>query len=332
MFNHSILRRIYLVLSLLLCVGCAKLRDPATQQVFVSAREMQGNNAAAQGLAYLSQGRYADAELKLLEALNLFPDARNLRINLASAMAARGATAEAWALFEELLSAEPESLQLRAIYAEALYRSGEFDRARKLYESVARDAQQDPELSPQEYAASRSLAALEFAVGNSMAARCASERAFALQGDNENALRHSELLIALGLPNSARIIIDSINSAGRNPSALVQSALLAIEADDYVAAQKSSAAAWMADSIPPDVQYRLQLIEELIFAYSPSALPAESDERIADMRDEFRDQFVLDGRLETVQGLYYPPHFLRLALDRQAALRALSEHTILSIF
>ena len=320
------------VFSLALVCGCATLRDPATQQVFVSSVEMQGSNAAAQGLSYLSQGRYADAELKLLQALSLFPNARNLKINLASAMAARGATQDAWPLFEGLIAAEPDSLQLRAIYAEALYRSGEIDRARQLYQSVIEVAHEDPELSPQEYAATRSLAALEFAVGNASAARCASERAMALQGDNENALRHSELLIALGLPASARLILDSINSSARVPGALAQAAMLEIDQRDFAKAQQLMAEAWKADGVPPDVQFQLQLIEELIFAYSPDSLPQGEDERITELRDQFREQFTTDGRLETVQGLYYPPHFLRLALDRQVALKEQSESSIFAIF
>ena len=332
MSNANKSSRLTLLLAVLMFSACARLRDPAEQQAFVSSIEMKGNNAAAQGLSYLSQGRYADAELKLLQALNLFPNARNLRINLASAIAARGATQDAWPRFEELLAAEPDSLQLRSIYAESLYRAGEFDRARRLYESVIAAAQEDPELSPQEYAAARSLAALEFSLGNAGAARCASERALGLQGDNENALRHSELLIALGLPASAQLIIDSINAAGRNPISLAQAAVLAVETGEYVKAQQYMAEAWKADTIVPEVQYRLQLVEELIFAYSPDSLPPESDERIGELRDQFREQFIIDGRLETAQGLYYPPHFLRLALDRQAALREADSQSIFSIF
>lgn len=324
--------RFFCLFVLVLTLGCARLRDPARQQIFVSPDQMRGNNSAAQGLSFLVQGRYSDAELKILEALNLFPNARNLKINLAIAMADRGANEDAWALFEELLSAEPDSLQLRTIYAEALYRSGEFERASKLYQSVIDVAHEDPDLSPQEYAASRSLAALEFARGNIMAARCASERAAALQGDNENALRHSELLLALGLPESAKVIIDSISAAGRNANASSQAALLAIDKGDFAAAEAALTEAWKADEIVPEVQYKLQLSEELIFANAPEVLPQDQDERISDMRDEFREQFADDSRLETVQGLYYPPHFLRLALNRQDELRQEDQASFFSFF
>ncbi len=102
--------------------------------------------AAIRMLAELAArlGRYKDSETLLTRALELAPDFRAARHNLAIVQLRQGKTAEPIALAQTLLKAEPKDAGYRTLYCAALVRHGDYDRAIPEYKSFLADHPKHP--------------------------------------------------------------------------------------------------------------------------------------------------------------------------------------------
>ena len=102
--------------------------------------------AAIRMLAELAArlGRYRDSEILLVRALELAPDFRAARHNLAIVQLRQGKSLETLQNTEALLKAAPKDPSYRTIHATALVRHGEFDRAIKTYANLLAEHPKQP--------------------------------------------------------------------------------------------------------------------------------------------------------------------------------------------
>jgi Tfp pilus assembly protein PilF len=184
-------------LGALLLGGCA-LPRPDSQQRFVPNRELLAVSLARQGLGEIGRSRFIEAELLLRQALYLFPDARNVKLNLALAISQLGQTEEARAIYEDFLKSAPASLDVHLALASLYHSSGDFAATedfllRALTLATAHG------ISDKAIVVKQSLASLYFETGREEEALCLSDEALAGQSDADRVFSHLRLLVALGL-------------------------------------------------------------------------------------------------------------------------------------
>lgn len=198
------------ILSILLVVGClgCALPPQGRQEIdFVSARELEAISIVREGLYLLSRNRYVDAEFKLRYGLYYYPQAVNLKINLAEALKGQGNFLDAAEIYQELLTVDPASTQLLVGLAQVSLAAGNRESAIMRYEEALQFALNAGE---EERAANlaRSLASLYFSNGQEELAVCFSQQAVQFAPDREQILRHLRLLVGVGQLVQAETVIN----------------------------------------------------------------------------------------------------------------------------
>ncbi|MBX7136665.1 MAG: tetratricopeptide repeat protein [Oligoflexia bacterium] len=185
----------------LLLAGCAAPIDRHAQS-FVAPRELTAIALVREGNNLFGQSRYTDAELKYRQGLYLYPQARNVRTNLAYSLIKQGQFQEGIAIYSDLLSSAPDSFELLLALAEAYYTEPDFEKAADYYKralAVAEEQNQILNLAR----IHRSLAVLNFRRGNEEEALCYSYLAYADTPNAQEAGRHLKMLLALGQNKAA---------------------------------------------------------------------------------------------------------------------------------
>ena len=226
-FLKDLLRLIggsYLALTLVSCAAPAPEREP---QTFVSDRELTAVSLVREGLDFYRRSRFVDAELKLRQAHYLFPEADNIKLNLAIVLTEQSQFDESKQIFAELLVKDPISVDYNLGLAKVYFAAGEYQSALDQYqksELLAVDANQMAKATT----LARSAAAVAFRIGEEELARCASEEAYDYAKSPEELAKHAKMLIALGDLNSASAVLEGSdqnieeNAKLANKMALVQ--------------------------------------------------------------------------------------------------------------
>lgn len=195
-----------LCMSSLMMVGCA-LPPRGHQEIdFVSARELDTISIVREGLHFLSRSRYVDAEFKFRQGLYRYPDAVNLKINLAEALKGLGDYQQATSIYQDLLKASPDSIQLLVGLARVHLAAGLRENAIMRYEEALELALSRNE-RPRAAILARSIATLYFEDGQEERALCYSQQAFTLLPDRNQVLRHVRLLTGLGMLQQAETVL-----------------------------------------------------------------------------------------------------------------------------
>lgn len=213
---------------LLVLTGCA-LPPRGHQEIdFVSARELDTISIVREGLNFLARSRYVDAEFKFRQGLYRYPDAVNLKINLAEALKGLGDYQQAIAIYQELLRESPDSVQLLVGLARVHLAAGFRENAIMRYEEALEIALRADE-NPRAAVLARSIATLYFKAGQEQQALCYSQQALQLLPDRQQVLRHVRLLTGLGMLEQANSVLTDFVAADpglRDAEVLWQFALI----------------------------------------------------------------------------------------------------------
>src|SRR5262245_5041245 len=115
------MKKILLVSIVTAAAGCALPPDCTHQQSFVPQAQLVGVDLAREGLGLLSARRYADAEERFLQPLYLYPNADNLRVNLAAAYEGSQLYPEAIKILSALVKKNPQNIDYNAGLGRVLF-------------------------------------------------------------------------------------------------------------------------------------------------------------------------------------------------------------------
>jgi len=210
---------------LLVLSSCALPRDPYGVQQVVPTREVKVAAFVREGMDLLERGRNMDAEMNLRRALYLSPDSQTVRRNLAVILGRQGLFEESEELLLGLLQENPASLSTVSSLAQIYFDQGDFDRARARYLELLKLSEDSelPRVKDIRAETLRSLAVLEFTVGNEDEALCFSGEAYSqAKGRDHERARHARLLNAIGLHDRVLALLGSGSVQGRKPAEIHQ--------------------------------------------------------------------------------------------------------------
>ena len=190
--------------------GCALPPDAPTQY-FVPQAELRGVAIARQGIYFLSQNQFVDAELRFLQALYLRPEAENLKLNLVAVLEGQGRFDEAEKLLAPILERKPDDPDLLLRQAHLKVNAGRFDEGKALYRKLLEMADAKPDYALAAKAV-RNLKVVTYQQGFSEDALCYSSLLIAYQNDADAVLEHARLLLALGLNEDALDIVSGFQA------------------------------------------------------------------------------------------------------------------------
>lgn len=189
------MRIVALIVVLSFLSSCAVPPAAIDTAGFVQSRELQTAGLVREGLQFLGQGRYVDAELSFRQALYLFPGADNVRENLAIALIGTGQLGESETILLELARKYPRASRFYNRLGELYYTD------RRYTESLAAlNKALTVAFSRREYATAaatlRSLATLSEQRGLGEEAVCYSAEALSLKQEAGEFIGHARILLS----------------------------------------------------------------------------------------------------------------------------------------
>lgn len=307
--------RLIAALFVLFFSSCALPKSTEQPQGLVPRKDILAVSLFREGASFFARGRLVDAELKFRQARYLFPDAENIRFNLAKTLSQLGAEGEAEELLEELLVNQPDSYDYLVGMAVIKKQAEKFSEAKDYYQKALEVAflennrQQVAEVA-------RNLSVLAFSQGEIEEAVCFSSLAQGYNANEEQTVRHIRLLFGLGEFESVRkLLSEAFPSDKRNvsPPLLHHAALLAYSEERYVEAYRLADSLSRRKNFDPFLQTEQQMLVALL-------------EEIPEVRKEFRlpEEEADEESTSTVvfsvipgQSLYWPEPFLEAVYDRR---------------
>ena len=193
-------------------VGCAappeRLGPPVVPQ-----RDTVAVRLYNEGLSYRAQSRLQDAEGAFRRALALFPKAANIRESLAQALIEQRLFVEGRKLYGEVMAAQPDKPELLTGIAASEALAGELQVALRWYQQALSGALEKGAFD-RAASAARSMATIQFRLGDEGAAVCSSDLAYALRGSVDELQRHAMLLVATHRFTVASTVIETALSTG----------------------------------------------------------------------------------------------------------------------
>jgi len=237
------MRYFSLVVFVLILSACALPRDPYGVQQVVPTTEVKVAAFVREGMDLLGRGRNMDAEINLRKALYLSPDSQTVRRNLAVILGRQGLYEESEELLLGLLQENPASLSTVSSLAQIYFDQGDFDRARLRYMELLElsEGSELPRVNEIRAEALRSLAVLEFTVGNEEEALCYSGEAYnQSRGREQELARHARLLNAIGLHDRVLALLGRGSIQGRRPAEIHQVMLAHFAKGSYTEAARGA--------------------------------------------------------------------------------------------
>ncbi|MCB0339299.1 MAG: tetratricopeptide repeat protein, partial [Bdellovibrionales bacterium] len=277
---------------LLLCACALPPKSDTANISVVPTRELQAVSLGTEGISFSKRGRLLEAEFRFRQALYLFPDAVNLKVNLGVVLEKQGRFEEALAIYQDLSAAEPDSINFKGSVAKLYFQAGMFQRAREQFTSAINDGlalldrpsvevtsdlsrPTPPEIRKQISRLARSLSVLEFTLGNEQEALCYSLFASTLSSEPDEVARHAKLLNALNLSQQAIEAIESFKASHalrNNSEILFQLAVASAAQDKLTDAHEMSTLALEAKKVDPNVKFEALLLQEITVDYAEEAL------------------------------------------------------------
>lgn len=259
------MRECFLALLSLLLAACALPVAEIDHQEFVPNRDLSAVSLAREGTAYYQKSRFVEAEFSFRKALYLYPNAKNVKANLASALRASGQYDEAEDILIALNAGAPKSIEYLGSLARLYVEKGDYAAARRYFTQAYEVA-----LEKEDFASAarfaRSLSVLAFRIGDEPAALCQSALASTLSADAENTARHARLLLASHQTDKAQALTNSyLNQPGvaRDPAVQHELGMAQFAMANYKEAQDSERAVLETSDLDKSVQAEAELIMAL---------------------------------------------------------------------
>lgn len=186
--------------------GCAAPAPDFAEQNFVPQKDVLASSLYIEGQNLLRSGRYIDAEMRFRQAEYLFPEAENIKSQLALTLKNAGLYSEALSIYQALITRNPKMIDYHFAYADALYKAGKYDNALLEFDKARLAFEAKKDLTKAANTA-RSQAAILFQIGKEVSALCLSNEAYEYTPIQDELLRHARLLMALGYFNQVDAIL-----------------------------------------------------------------------------------------------------------------------------
>lgn len=178
-------------------LSCALPSPEYENQTFVPKKDILANSIYQEGVELYKAGRMIDAELKLRQALYLYPQAENIKANLALILKSNSLFKEANDIYLDLIKRYPEAYDYQFALADSYYRERRFKEANRMYQKAMLGYETLPDFGKAAQAA-RSMASVYFLQGGEEDALCSSNEAHVYTPGQEQMIRHIRLLLATG--------------------------------------------------------------------------------------------------------------------------------------
>lgn len=204
--------------------GCLHPRTERGIQDFVPEKELTAVSLAREGAAFAARGRSISGELRLRQALVLYPGTESLQLSLATTLEDNGLPEESLRFYDDFVLQYPEEGKYEFARARALVAMGEYDRAMRALRSAI-DKYIEAKSLGRAADAARSLSALAFRLGLLEESRCASMDALTFAPLPPQRMDHARVLVALGEYEQALLMLDP-EALGVEPAASARATLL----------------------------------------------------------------------------------------------------------
>lgn len=225
------------LLLLLLLSACTLPVQDRENNSFVSSKEQDAIQLVREGNDYFLQGRFIPAELKYRQAMFLFPQADNIKVNLANTLLKTGQFDEGLSMASDLLEKEPENIDYLLLAAKIHLERNKIDRAIERYNdalSIAREK----ELKKYEVKILDNLSALYFNIGEEEQALCYALQSFSLEKNPFKKGKFARLQTAYGLKDKMDIFPEQQNLNKNEEDFLFWRMQLAYAGRDYEQAKE----------------------------------------------------------------------------------------------
>lgn len=311
-------------LLILFLVSCALPSPEYETQDFIPREDILANSLYQDGVEMYRAGRFMDAELKLRQASFLFPQAENIRSNLALILKSNGNYVEANNIYLDLIKRYPEAYDYQFALADSYFREKRFKEASKYFEKAILNYEAFPDPTKAAQAA-RSLASLKFLEGDEPGALCGSMDALVYSPSSDQVIRHIKILLALGYYEQAH---QNLLPLVANPSDVKDPVLLRLaaltfasiekidEAKKFVDLANESQAAGLKDT---DAEL-LRISEVMAYKFPPEKKEGEeeSEEEENAKAEEAKKNVIFNEQ----NLLYWPANMLELYQEYQAKILA----------
>jgi len=290
---------------------------PDSPQEFVPREDLVTVALFREGLSLYGQSRFADAELKFRQALYIFPEAKNAKLNLAHTLVKQAAYPEALAIYSALLDKSPDEPELLIGLAELYYAALDFGQATHYFTQVLNGALERNEMALAARMA-RNLSILNFRAGNEEDALCYSENALAWDRNPDQINRHARLLVALGQGQKAKGLIEEFigtTERKRDPQLLYVLSIANFSINDYKGALEKVTESAEQGGRERGLELQISLVKTLAHHALPEEPKApdveESEEDDPEKKAAMRESLDRELAISTV-ALYLPPNLLDL--------------------
>lgn len=318
--------RRFLVLVLCSLIGCALPPPDESGQTFVPEGDLSAVRYVKEGLRYMANGRYLDAEIRFQKALIIEPGTVPIMQNIGVSLLKQERYKEAREIFEGLQAADPVSLPLMVWLGKATFAEGNKDAGiRLLSEAYALAVQRDD--IAQIVSIARSLSSLYFTEGIEEDAVCFSSIATTLSPTPADIYRHTRLLNALNYPQNTTESIVGYFAVGipKTKELLVLLALTHFAANDLDSSANYIKEAFLIPSENAELDYTLKLLVYIVVERMQE-LGKEIDQDIVD--SDLMKDLLVDPRLDSSLTLYVPPQLLFALQEEHIKLIGPYEETL----
>ena len=301
----------FTIFSLSILAACALPTPERVDQDFIPDIEIKGAALVNEGMHYYKKSRYFEAESSLRKAQYLFPNADNIKASLAVVLQTNEQLDESVKLLKDLIKRNPEVVEYKLSLARIYYVEGKYNEATKWYKEAL-----DIALKELDFARAanilRSLATLNFRVGNETSALCYSEEALILKADTEEFIKHVKAQIAFGFYEDVRDdIVDWMQAKNlmKDPSLLQRLSIITYALGDTPESVRLAELAKDLGLTDGTQKFELSLLEKI--TEDELASTEASEEEVELSEDEilqFRDQ--LEQVTQSPLTLYWPFAFL----------------------
>ena len=292
-------------------VGCAMPVSHRTDQDAVPERDLLGVSLTREGLSLYHRTRFAEAELKFRQALYLFPTATNLKENLAASLEGSGQIDEAVAIYQELLSSQPDSIRYRIALGRSEAARGNYREAQAHWdESLKRSIDRGETARAADVA--RTYASYYFRRGNEEQARCYSALALQFRPSAEELAAHTRILNSGGFHRK----VVALTMGAADPAVLLERGLALIGSGELLEGKAVVRQLSEAADGPVEVLAEARSLEAILIRAEPPAPPG--DVATKESKSEEEEVPAVLPTLTARSLLIWPPRLVEFYLEEKA--------------
>ena len=268
--------------------ACAIPKEDLIDVDSLSQSELRTVLLVRSGLEYYLKNRFIDSEFSFRQALEYYPDADNLKANLAASLAASGQTSEAKVLYSDLLLKEPENNYYIYGMAKVYELERDYQRALQLYKTNFNQLVSLDKV-PDAVRLALEISKIEYKIGEETESVCFLKKAFDLGGDRNIELDYLRAAVLSNYPIETDLISEGLQLKALSNQKLFALALLRYNQEKY---QDVLDIIEILDArkVPPALELELKFIKSmsnLMLAKEVEEFEILSEQQLANLPAKF---------------------------------------------